>query len=296
MAFIDGHRDRWSVAAMCRVLEFSQRTYYAARARPASPRSLADEEHKTQIRRVWENNYQVYGPRRVWKQLHREGHPIARCRVERLMADMGIHGVQRGKRRFTTTPDHGAARPPDLVDRKFAATRPNELWLADLTYCSTWEGWLYVSFILDAFSRMIVGWQIAGHVRTELVLDALEMAIWRRDAGAGSLVHHSDAGCQYTSFRYSDRLAEAGIAASIGSVGDSYDNAMAEALNGTFKAELVALHGPWRTKVQLEWAIIEWISWYNTARLHGQVGDVPPAEYEAAWYRQHRPAMTAGTQ
>jgi transposase InsO family protein len=244
VAFIDGHRDCWSVAAMCRVLEFSQRTYYAARARPASPRSLADEEHKTQIRRVWENNYRVYGPRRVWKQLHREGHRVARCRVERLMADMGIHGVQRGKRRFTTTPDHGAARPPDLVDRKFAATRPNELWLADLTYCSTWEGWLNVSFVLDAFSRMIVGWQIAGHVRTELVLDALEMAIWRRDAGAGSLVHHSDAGCQYTSFRYSDRLAEAGIAASIGSVGDSYDNAMAEALNGTFKAELVALHGP----------------------------------------------------
>ena len=146
MAFIDAHRERWSVAAMCRVLEFSQRTYYAGRARPASFRSLADEEHKTQIRRVWENNYQVYGPRRVWKQLHREGHRIARCRVERLMAGMGIHGVQRGKRRFTTTPDHGAARPPDLVDRKFAAKRPNELWLADLTYCSTWEGWLYVSF------------------------------------------------------------------------------------------------------------------------------------------------------
>ena len=295
MAFIDGHRDRWSVAAMCRVLEFSQRSYYAAKARPASCRSLADEEHKVRIRRVWENNYRVYGPRRVWKQLQREGHRIARCRVERLMADMGIRGVQRGKRRITTTPDHAAARPPDLVDRQFAAGRPNELWLADLTYCSTWEGWLYVSFILDVYSRMIVGWQIASHLRTELVLDALEMAIWRRDAAPGTLIHHSDAGCQYTSFRYSDRLSEAGIAASIGSVGDSYDNAMAEALNGTFKAELVALHEPWR-KAKLEWAIIEWISWYNNARLHGEIGDVPPAEYQAAWYRQHRPAMTAGTQ
>jgi transposase InsO family protein len=295
MAFIDAHRDRWSIAAMCRVLAFSQRSYYAAKARPASARELADQTHRVRIRRVWENNYRVYGARRVWKQLLREGHQIARCRVERLMADMGLLGVQRGKRRFTTTPDVNAARPPDLVKRSFVASRPDELWLADITYCSTWEGWLYVAFILDVYSRTIVGWQIAPHLRTDLVLDALEMAIWRRDANAGALVHHSDAGSQYTSVRYSDRLADVGIAASIGTVGDSYDNAMAEALNGTFKAELVVPQGPWRAKPQLEWAVIEWVSWYNSCRLHGEIGHIPPAERHANWYRQQHPVITAGT-
>jgi transposase InsO family protein len=295
MAFIDAHRHRWPVLAMCRVLAFPERTYYAAKSRAASARSVTDEEHRAQIKRVWENNYRAYGARRVWRQLHREGYRIARCSVERLMADLGIHGALRGKFPRTTMPDHAAGRPPDLVDRRFGAKRPHQLWVADITYCATGEGWLYASFVLDVFSRMIVGWQVASHLRTGLVLDALEMGIWRRDDTEASLVHHSDAGSQYTSIRYGERLAEAGIAASIGSVGDSYDNAMAEALNATFKHELVYLHGPWATRAQLEWAVIEWISWYNRARLHGEIGDVPPAEYEAAWYRQHQPVLMAGT-
>jgi putative transposase len=287
VAFIDGHRDRWPVKVMCAVLEFSERTYYAVKCRRLSVRSVSDEAHKVEIRRVWTSNYSCYGPRRVYKQLRREGYRIARCTVERLMAVMGLRGVQRGKKRYTTVPDHTAARAPDLVGRNFRAERPNELWLADITYASTWESWSYVAFILDVFSRMIVGWQIADHLRTDLVLDALEMAIWRRDVTDAELRHHSDAGCQYTSFRYTDRLSEAGIAASIGTVGDSYDNAMAEALNGTFKAELVYLHGPWRTRVQFEHAAINWIDWYNTRRLHGEIGDIPPVEHETNWYRHH---------
>ena len=211
------------------------------------------------------------------------------------MADMGIHGVIRGRKCFTTVPDDKASRPPDLVGRKFVATRPNELWVADITYVSTWAGWLYVAFVLDVYSPMIVGWQIASHLRTDLVLDALEMAIGRRDLTAGGLVHHSDAGCQYTAIGYADRLHDAAIAASIGSVGDSYDNAMAEALNGTFKAELIHSHGPWRTHQQTELAIIEWIDWYNSARLHSQIGDIPPVEFETDWYLHHiTPAITVG--
>jgi putative transposase len=295
VSFVDEHRDRWPVAVMCAVIELPERTYYAAKVRPPSKRSLSDELHKVQIRRVWTANYSCYGPRRVYKQLRREGYVVARCSVGRVMHVMGLRGVQRGVKRYTTTPDTTAARPPDLVARCFVAERPNELWLADITYASTWEGWLYVAFVLDVHSRVIVGWQIANHLRTDLVLDALEMAIWRRDLTYGDLVHHSDAGCQYTSFRYSDRLAQAGIAASIGSVGDSYDNAMAEALNGTFKHELVKLHGPWRTRHQLEIAIIEWIDWYNASRLHGEIGDIPPVEHEAHWYRQQTLALTAGT-
>lgn len=296
VAFVDEHLAQWPVMAMCAAIELSERTYYAARARPASVRSLRDVAHRVEIKRVWENNYRCYGSRRVYKQLRREGYVVARCTVARLMADMGLRGVQRGKKRFTTVPDITAARPPDLVDRRFVAGRPNQLWLADITYASTWEGWMYVAFVSDVYSRAIVGWQIAGHLRTDLVLDALEMAIWRRDLTGGELIHHSDAGCQYTSIRYSDRLAEIGIAASIGSVGDSYDNAMAEALNGSFKAELVNLHGPWRTRHQLEVAIIEWIDWFNASRLHSGIGDIPPFEHEAHWYGQNTPALTAGTQ
>jgi putative transposase len=294
VAFVDAHRDRWPVLAMCTAIGMPERSYYAAKVRPPSARSVNDAVHRTHIRRVWENNYRCYGARRVHKQLHREGYVIARCTVARLMADMGIHGVQRGRVRFTTVADATAARPPDLVQRHFVAERPNQLWLADITYASTWQGWLYVSFILDVFSRAIVGWQIADHMRTDLVLDALEMAIWRRNLTTGELIHHSDAGSQYTSIRYSDRLADVAIAASIGSIGDSYDNAMAEALNGTFKTELVKLHGPWRTRQQLEISIIEWIDWYNATRLHGEIGDRPPFEHEADWYRHNTPALTAG--
>ena len=234
VAFIDANRHRWPVAVMCRVLELPERSYYAAKKRPACKRRLSDQAAKVEIRRVWEANYRAYGAKRVWLALRRDGHRIARCTVARLMAEMGISGVQRGRRPRTTTPDTAAPRSPDLVERRFVAERPDELWVTDITYVSTWEGWLYVAFVLDVYSRAIVGWQIATHLRTDLVLDAIEMAIWRRDT-TQSLTCHSDAGCQFTSYRYTDRLARAGIAASIGSVGDSYDNAMAEALNGTLK-------------------------------------------------------------
>lgn len=293
IGFIDAHRDRFPVAVMCRVLEFPERTFYAAKSRPVSARAVADVDRKTLIKVEWTANYSCYGARRLHKHLQRQGHTIARCTVARLMRDLGVRGVQRGRKQFTTHSDKTADRPPDLVKRDFTADAPNELWLADITYCSTWEGWVYVAFILDVYARLIVGWQIASHMRTDLVIDALEMAAWRRDP-AGGCVHHSDAGSQYTSIRYTDRLAVAGISASVGTVGDSYDNAMAEALNGTFKAELVTLHDPWRTRRDLEIAIVEWIDWYNHRRLHSELGDVPPAEHETAWYLQQDLALHAG--
>jgi putative transposase len=218
VAFIETHRDRFPVAAMCRVLEFPERTFYAAKARPPSPRAVADIDRKKVIEAEWTANYSCYGPRRLHKHLRREGHTIARCTVARLMRDLGIRGVQRGRTLFTTHADKTADRPPDLVKRDFTAEAPNRLWLADITYCSTWEGWLYVAFILDVYARVIVGWQIATHMRTDLVIDALEMAAWRRNTA--KCVHHSDAGSQYTSIRYTDRLATAGLSASIGTVGD----------------------------------------------------------------------------
>lgn len=294
VAFIDANRHRWPVAVMCRVLDVSERSYYAAKQRPACARAQSDDRHRIEIRRVFDANYRVYGARRVWKQLYREGYAVARCTVERLMADMGLVGVRRGHKHRTTIADDKATRPPDLVERQFVADRPNQLWVADITYVSTWEGWLYVAFVLDVHSRVIVGWQIASHMRTDLVLDAIEMALCRRDT-TGALVHHSDAGSVYTSFRYSDRLAEAGVAASIGSVGDSYDNAMAEALNGTYKAELIAPGRPWRTRSSAEFATIEWIDWYNTARLHTEIGDIPPLDHEAQWHTAHNPANMAIT-
>ena len=286
-AFIDANRHRWPVVAMCQVLGLAERTYYAAKRRTPCTRAMSDQVLKVEIRRVWESNYRVYGAKRVWLTLRREGLNVARCTVERLMADMGITGVQRGRRPRTTVTDTTAARSPDLVDRRFVAQRPDELWVTDITYVSTWEGWLYVAFVLDVYSRAIVGWQIASHLRTELVLDAIEMAIWRRDTTHG-LTCHSDAGCQFTSYRYTERLANAGIAASIGSVGDSYDNAMAEALNGTYKAELIHRRRPWKTRHQAEFATIEWIDWYNTTRLHGEIGHIPPLEREAEWHQANK--------
>jgi len=295
VAFIDANRHRWPVVVMCDVLGLAERTYYAAKQRTPSVRELADQAVSVEIRRVWESNYRVYGAKRLWLTLRREGHQVARCTVERLMADMGITGVQRGRRPRTTIADTTAVRSPDLVDRRFIAERPDELWVTDITYVSTWEGWLYVAFVLDVYSRVIVGWQIATHLRTELVLDAIEMAIWRRDTTHGTTCH-SDAGCQFTSYRYTERLADAGIAASIGTVGDSYDNAMAEALNGTYKAELIRRGGPWRTRYHAEFATIEWIDWYNTTRLHGEIGHTPPLEREANWHAWNNPAIMATTQ
>jgi len=272
VGFVDEHRDRWPVRAICSTIELAERTYYAAKARPASARSITDALHAAKMREVWKDNFGCYGATRLWAELNRSGYRVARCTVERLMPVAGIRGVQRGKTRRTTIRDDQAERPADLVQRQFKASRPNELWVADITYASTWEGWLYVAFILDVFSRYIAGWQIGTSLETRLVLDALEMAIWRRDLSAGPLRHHSDQGCQYTSYAFSERLADAGIAASVGSRGDSYDNAMAEALNGSYKHELVKLHGPWRTRAALEFRSIEWIEWYNHRRLHREIG------------------------
>lgn len=295
VSFVDEHRDAWPVAVMCRTIGLPERTFHAAKTRPPSARSITDATHGIEIRRVWAANYSCYGPRRVYKQLRREGYVVARCTVTRIMRDIGLRGVQRGRKQFTTIPDDTSTRPADLVERRFVADRPNQLWLADITYVSTWQGWLYVAFVLDVHSRMIVGWQLANHLRTDLVLDALEMALWRRDLTHGDLIHHSDRGAQYLSFRYSDRLAEVNVSASVGSRGDSYDNAMIESLNGTFKAELIKLHGPWRTRDATEIAIIEWIDWYNAVRLHGEIGDLPPADHETDWYRHHRAAPAALT-
>jgi putative transposase len=286
--YITEHRGRFGVEPICRVLEVPVSTYYAARSRPPCARAITDARLLGRIRVLHAANYGVYGARKVYHQLHREGQEVARCTVERLMRDLGLQGARRGKRRRTTRADPAAARPPDLVDRAFGATSPNQLWVADLTYVPTWSGMSYAAFVIDAFSRMIVGWSIATHLRTELPLEALEMAIWRRTTLLDGLIHHSDAGSQYTSIRYTERLAEAGIAPSVGSVGDSYDNALAESTIGLYKTELIQRRRPWRTPEQVEIATLEWIDWFNHRRLHSSIGNVPPAEHEEAYYGVNR--------
>lgn len=238
------------------------------------------------IEAIYDANYRVYGVRKMWKALRRDGIEVGRDRVARLMRQLDIQGAKRGKRRRTTTPDETASRPADLVERNFSAIAPNELWVADFTYVSTWTGVVYVAFIIDVYSRTIVGWRLSTSMRTDLVLDALEMALWFRDERNESLVHHSDRGSQYLSIRYGERLADAGVIASVGSRGDSYDNAVAETTIGLYKTELVRNRGPWRNADQLELATLEWVSWFNHTRLHGACGDVPPAELEANYYRQ----------
>jgi len=286
--FIDGHRDRWGVEPICRTLQVAPATYYAARTRPPSARALRDAQLKVEIARVHKDNFEVYGVRKVWRQLGREGIAVGRDRVARLMRELGIAGVVRGKPRPTTTPAPTADRPADLVERDFSAPAPNRLWVADLTYVATWAGFAYVALVIDAFSRMIVGWRVAARLRAELALDALEMAVWaRQDAGLDGLVHHSDRGSQYLAIRYTQRLAAEGAAASVGSKGDSYDNALAEAVNGLYKAELIGRRGPWRGAEQVELATLEWVTWWNERRLHGAIGDIPPAEHEAHYYREH---------
>ncbi|MFE6872856.1 IS3 family transposase [Kitasatospora sp. NPDC057692] len=281
---IDHLRDGFGVDPVCRVLELSPSTYFARKQRPKSARRLRDEELISLVTAVWEDSGRTYGARRITRALVRAGHAVARCTVERLMREVGIEGVIRGQRRRTTVPEPAAPRPPDLVNRRFTAERPNQLWLADLTYIRTWSGWVYVAFVLDAYSRRIVGWQAATHMRTDLPLDALEMALWRqRIKKDASLIHHSDRGSQYVSIRYTERLAEVGAAASVGSVADSYDNAMAEALNGTFKAELIEHQGPWRDFDEVERAVFQWVAWYNGERLHSALGYMPPDEYEQAY-------------
>ena len=295
MAFIESHRDRFGVEPICETLEIAPSTYYSARSRRPCSRSLRDAELKEHIARVFEDNYGVYGARKVWRQLNREGVDVARCTVERLMRQMGLAGRVRGRRRRTTIVDRRSQRPADLVERTFAAADPNRLWVADITYVATWSGFAYVAFVTDVFSRTIVGWRVASTLRAELALDALEMAIWsRKDDVFPDLVHHSDRGVQYLSIRYTERLAELGAAASVGSRGDSYDNALAESVNGLYKAELITMQAPWRTVEDVELATLSWVHWWNTQRLHSAIGDIPPAEYEAAHYAQQQLAGTAG--
>lgn len=292
--FIDAHRDRFAVAEICRVLDWCESTYYAYKRRPPSDRALRDGWLTGEIQRVWETNYRVYGYRKIHAQLNREGIAVAECTVRRLMNAMGIHGVVRGHPKPTTTvADDTAVRPVDLLDRDFTAQTPNLRWVADLTYVRLMSGgFVYVAFVLDVFSRMIVGWSLAGHLRTELPLAALEQALWRRRGQTlDGLIHHSDAGSQYLAVRYGERLAEAGIVPSVGTVGDSYDNSLAESTIGLFKTELIELHGPWRTRTDLELAVLEYIDWFNTARLHGELGHITPTDKEDAYYRSHHPDL-----
>jgi putative transposase len=250
---IDAHRERFGVEPICRVLEVPTSTYYAHKQHQPSARTRRDARLKAEIERIWKANFEVYGARKVWRQLQREGIGVARCTVERLMGELGLQGVVRGKPKRTTVADPQAQRPADLVCRDFTAQRPNQLWVADLTYVRTWSGFCYAAFIIDAFSRMIVGWQLASHLRTDLALDALEMAIWRRQAQLDGLVHHSDRGGQYLSIRYTERLAEAGAVTSVGSRGDSFDNALAESTIGLYKTELIRRRGPWRGLDDWSW-------------------------------------------
>lgn len=292
--FVDTHRDRFGVEPICRVLRAAPSTYYAARRQPPSARRVRDEALKVKIRHVHAAEFGVYGARKLWRQLRREGIPVARCTVERLMREMGLAGAVRGKPRRTTIPDEAAERPPDLVERDFRAPATNRLWVADLTYVRTWSGFAYVAFIIDVFSRYIVGWQASRSLGAGMALAALEQALWARNPLNG-LVHHSDRGVQYLSIRYTKRLAEAGAVTSVGSRGDSYDNALAESVIGLYKAELVRPQGPWRGLDDLELATLEWVDWFNHRRLLGPIGYVPPAEYEARCYREPV-AELAGTQ
>ena len=284
-AFIDAHRDEHGVESICRVLQVAPSSYYAHRTRKPSARQQRDAELTEEITRVHEDNYGVYGARKVHAELRRQGHDVARCTVERLMRKAGLRGVSRAKGPRTTKPAPETRRPADLVNRDFTAAAINQLWVADITYVRTFAGWVYVAFVLDVFSRRIVGWQVSTRLYTALAIDALEMGIWtrRRDgADLSGLVHHSDRGVQYRAVRYAERLELEDAVASVGSRGDSYDNAMAEALNSLFKAELIRNHGPWRDVSHVEVAIAEWVDWYNQRRLHGELGHVPPVEFEAA--------------
>jgi len=292
--FIDTHRQRFGVEPICTTLQVAPSTYYAVKQRAPSARALSDAALKPAVERVHAANFGVYGIRKLWRQLRREGHLVGRDRVWRLMQELGIAGVVRGKVKRTTWPAPLAARPADLVERQFSAPAPNRLWVADLTYIATWSGFVYTAFVIDAFSRRIVGWRVAATLRAELALDALEMAIWAR-AGAdlSGLVHHADRGVQYLAIRYSERLADIGALASVGSRGDSYDNALAETVNGLYKTELIRRRGPWRTLEDVELATLEWVDWYNQRRLHSACGDIPPAEHEAMFYRQQSGAPAA---
>jgi putative transposase len=295
VTFIDQHRESYGVEPICAVLPIAPSTYFRQQAQQMDPtkrsaRARRDDQLRAAIQRGWDENEQVYGPRKVWRQLRREGVRVARCTIERVMRVMGLHGTSRGRAwKITTKAEATAGRPADLVDRQFTATRPNQLWVADFTYVATWRGFGYVAFVVDAFARRIVGWRVSASLATDFVLDALEQAIYdRRRAGVEDLVHHSDRGTQYLSMRYTDRLTEAGIAPSVGSRGDSYDNALAESVIGLFKTEVIQRKGPWRHLEAVEFATLHWVDWFNTRRLLEPIGYVPPAEYEAQYYERLR--------
>ena len=290
IAFIDEHRDAYGVEPICRVLPIAPSSYHERVAQRRDPgrrsaRSQRDEVLKPEVMRVFEENFGVYGVRKVWRQMQREGLDIARCSVARLMRDLGLQGVIRGKPVRTTISDKAAPCPLDHVNRQFHAPAPNRLWVSDFTYVATWAGFAYVAFVIDVYSRYIVGWRVSRTAHTSFVLDALEQAIHeRRPVHRGGLVHHSDRGSQYVSIRYSERLAEAGIEPSVGSVGDSYDNALAESINGLYKAEVIHRRGPWRNIQAVEFATLEWVDWFNHRRLLEPIGNIPPAEAEANFY------------
>jgi transposase InsO family protein len=293
VAFIDEQREVYGVGPICEVLPIAPSTYYAHRAMQADPslrsaRAKRDAWLKVEIRRVWDENFAVYGAEKVWRQLHREGIGVARCTVRRLMNEMGLVGAVRGRAfKITTVAGEEAARPLDLVDRDFRVNRPNELWVSDLTYVATWRGFVYVAFVIDAYGRRIVGWRVSTSLSSDLALDALEQAISEReDDQERRLVHHSDRGVQYLSIRYTERLAEAGIEPSVGSRGDSYDNALAESVIGLFKTEVIRRKGPWRNVEDVEFATLEWVWWFNYHRLLGPIGHLPPAEYEELYYQR----------
>ena len=290
VSFIDGHRADYGVESICKQLPIAPSTYYESKLRESNPerrsdRAKRDQELCVDIQRVWEENFRVYGVRKVWRQLNREDIFAARCTVERLMQRLGIQGAVRGRSCRTTRSDDALDRPADLVNRQFCATRPNQLWVADITFVATWAGFVYVAFIIDAFARRIVGWRVARTLHTELVLDALEQALYSR-SGTEGLVHHSDRGSQYLSIRYTERLVEAGMESSVGSVGDSYDNALAETINGLYKTEVIRRRGPWRNIDEVEYATLEWVDWFNHRRILEPIGNIPPAELEMAYYQQ----------
>jgi putative transposase len=293
VAFIDQHRATYGVEPICRVVPIAPSTYFRWKAEQADPakrsaRAIRDEVLKAIIARIWREQDSAYGAHKVWKQMGREGIHEARCRVRRLMRALGLRGVVRGRAwTITTQADPTTERPADLVQRRFTATRPNQLWVSDFTYVATWGGFVYVALVIDVFARRIVGWRVSSSLRTDLVLDALEQAIYARcDDTVGDLVHHSDRGSQYLSMRYTERLVDAGIEPSVGSRGDSYDNALAESVIGLFKTEVIRRKGPWRSLEAVEFATLAWVDWFNHRRLFGPIGFVPPAEYEARYYEQ----------
>jgi len=300
IAFIDDHRGAYGIEPICRVLPIAPSTYHAHAARRADPARLStrarrDDALKPEVQRVFEENFGVYGVRKVWRQLKREGHDVARCTVARLMQALGLQGVIRGKPVRTTISDKATPCPLDHVNRQFKAAHPNALWLSDFTYVATWAGFVYVAFVIDAYARRIVGWRVSRTAHAGFVLDALEQALHdRRPLHRGGLVHHSDRGSQYVSIKYTERLAEAGIEPSVGSVGDSYDNALAETINGLYKAEVIHRRGPWRSFDAVEFATLEWVDWFNNRRLLEPIGNIPPAEAEEHYYATlDQPAMVA---